>query len=211
MNAVAAELDGAHPKSAIAIPANTGKEDDCKALVAKTIAELGKVDILVNNAATNPYFGLLLDADMGAWDKIFDVNLKGYFWMAREVARHLQKREAPGSIINVASIDGMHAAPMRGPYGMSKAAVLSLTATLAAELAPARIRVNAIAPGLVRTKLAAALVDNEELASHFTNRALQRRFAEPDEIAGAALYLASDSSSFTTGQTMVVDGGYLVA
>jgi len=89
--------------------------------------------------------------------------------------------------------------------------VLSLTATLAAELAPAKIRVNAIAPGLVRTKLAAALVDNEELASHFTNRAMQRRFAEPDEIAGAALYLASDSSSFTTGQTMVVDGGYLVA
>ena len=209
--AVAAELEALRHGCAIAIAAHTGKEEDCKALVAEAVTKLGKVDVLVNNAATNPYFGRLLDVDMGAWDKIFDVNLKGYFWVAREVARHLVAREAPGSIVNVTSVDGMHASPMRGPYGMSKAAVVSLTQTLAAELAPAKIRVNAIAPGLVRTKLAAALVENEELASHFTERAMQRRFAEPDEIAGAALYLAGDSSSFTTGQTMVVDGGYLVA
>ena len=94
---------------------------------------------------------------------------------------------------------------------MSKAAVISLTQTLAAELAPAKIRVNAIAPGLVKTKLASALVENEELASLFTSRAMQRRYAEPDEIAGAALYLASDAASYTTGQTLVVDGGYLVS
>jgi len=195
---------------AIAIAAHTGKEEECKAAVAKAIAELGKIDILVNNAATNPYFGRLLDVDMGAWDKIFEVNLKGYFWMAREVARHLIGRDSPGAIINIASVDGMHAAPMRGPYGMSKAAVISLTQTLAAELAPAKIRVNCVAPGLVKTKLAAALVENEELASHFTNRALQKRYAEPGEIAGAVLYLASDVASYTTGQTLVVDGGYLV-
>lgn len=200
----------AAPEGGLALTGHTGKEEDCKALVAKTISHFGKIDVLVNNAATNPYFGRLLDVDMAAWDKIFDVNLKGYFWTAREVARHLAGRDAPGSIVNVASVDGMHAAPMRGPYGMSKAAVISLTETLAAELAPAKIRVNAIAPGLVRTKLAAALVENEELSSHFTSRALQHRFAEPDEIAGAALYLASDAASYTTGQTLVVDGGYLV-
>ena len=201
----------AAPEGGLALQGHTGKEDDCKQLVAKTIAHFGKIDILVNNAATNPYFGRLLDVDMGAWDKIFEVNLKGYFWMARETARHLQGRDASGSIVNVASVDGMHASPMRGPYGMSKAAVVSLTQTLAAELAPAKIRVNAIAPGLVRTKLAAALVENEELASHFTSRAMQRRWAEPDEIAGAAVYLASDAASYTTGQTLVVDGGYLVS
>lgn len=199
------------PEGGLALHGHTGKEEECKALVSNTIAHFGKVDILVNNAATNPYFGRLLDVDMGAWDKIFEVNLKGYFWMAREITRHLQGRDAPGSIVNVASVDGMHASPMRGPYGMSKAAVISLTQTLAAELAPAKIRVNAIAPGLVRTKLASALVENEELASHFTSRAMQRRYAEPDEIAGAAIYLASDAASYTTGQTLVVDGGYLVS
>jgi NAD(P)-dependent dehydrogenase (short-subunit alcohol dehydrogenase family) len=208
--AVAARKPEVAPKDLLAFAAHTGKEEECKKLVSSVIAELGAIDILVNNAATNPYFGRLLDVDMGAWDKIFEVNLKGYFWMAREVARHLQGRNAPGSIINVTSVDGMHACPMRGPYGMSKAAVISLTQTLAAELAPAKIRVNAIAPGLVRTRLASALTDNEELSRHFTDRNLQHRYAEPDEIAGAAVYLASDAASYTTGQTLVVDGGYLV-
>jgi NAD(P)-dependent dehydrogenase (short-subunit alcohol dehydrogenase family) len=208
---VVSRKPGEAPDGVLALHGHTGKEDDCKQLVAKAIAHFGKLDILVNNAATNPYFGRLLDVDMGAWDKIFEVNLKGYFWMAREIARHLQGRDAPGAIVNVTSVDGMHASPMRGPYGMSKAAVISLTQTLAAELAPAKIRVNAIAPGLVRTKLASALVENQELASHFTDRAMQRRYAEPDEIAGAAVYLASDAASYTTGQTLVVDGGYLVS
>jgi NAD(P)-dependent dehydrogenase (short-subunit alcohol dehydrogenase family) len=208
---VASRKPGEVPPNGHAVLGHTGKEDECKELVRKAIAELGTIDILVNNAATNPYFGRLLDVDMGAWDKIFEVNLKGYFWMAREVARHLQGRDASGSIVNVTSVDGMHASPMRGPYGMSKAAVISLTETLAAELAPAKIRVNAIAPGLVKTKLAAALTENEELSKHFTDRAMQRRYAHPDEIAGAAIYLASDAASYTTGQTIVVDGGYLVS
>ena len=146
-------------KSALAVPTHTGKEADCAALVAKAIERFGKVDILVNNAATNPYFGPLLGIDMGAWDKTFEVNLKGYFFMAREVARHLQGRdEKRGSIIHVSSVNGLEAAPLQGVYGMTKAAVISMTKTMAYELASANIRVNAIAPGLVDTRFASAIV-----------------------------------------------------
>ena len=191
----------------LGVAAHTGKEDDCKALVAKTVAHFGKVDILVNNAGTNPYFGPMLDAEMPAWDKTFEVNLKGYFWMAREVARHLRGREAPGAIVNVASIVGMQAAPLQGVYGMTKAAVISMTRTLAYELGPSNIRVNAISPGMVDTRLAAALTSNDELISEINKRTALGRVAKPDEIAGAALYLASDAASFTTGEVLVVDGG----
>src|SRR5208282_4732064 len=112
------------PQSALPVAAHTGKEEDCKALVAKAVAKLGKVDILVNNAGTNPHFGPMLDIDMPAWDKTFEVNLKGYFWMAREVALHLRGRdEKRGAIVNVASVAGLMAAPMQGVYGMTKAAV----------------------------------------------------------------------------------------
>jgi NAD(P)-dependent dehydrogenase (short-subunit alcohol dehydrogenase family) len=194
-------------EAAIPIAAHTGKEEDCKALVAKAVAKLGKVDILVNNAGTNPYFGPMLDTEMPAWDKTFEVNLKGYFWMAREIARHLRGREAPGAIVNVASIVGMQAAPLQGVYGMTKAAVISMTKTLAYELGPSNIRVNAISPGMVDTRLASAIVSNDVLVGEINKRTALNRVAQPDEIAGAALYLASDASSFTTGEVLVVDGG----
>ncbi len=194
-------------KAAFAVAAHTGKETDCKALVEKSVAHFGKVDILVNNAGTNPYFGPLLDTEMGAWDKTFEVNLKGYFWMAREVVRHLRSREAPGAIVNIASIVGMMSAPLQGVYGMTKAAVISMTKTLAFELGSSKIRVNAISPGMVDTRLAAAIVGNDELVSDINKRTALNRVAQPEEIAGAALYLASDASSFTTGEVLVVDGG----
>jgi NAD(P)-dependent dehydrogenase (short-subunit alcohol dehydrogenase family) len=208
VRAVADKLDKIRAGSAIPIAAHTGKEDDCKALVAKAIAKLGKVDILVNNAGTNPYFGPMLDTEMPAWDKTFEVNLKGYFWMAREVALHLRARgETRGAIVNVASIVGMQAAPLQGVYGMTKAAVISMTKTLAYELGPSSIRVNAISPGMVDTRLASAIVSNDVLVAEINKRTALNRVAQPEEIAGAALYLASDASSFTTGEVLVVDGG----
>jgi NAD(P)-dependent dehydrogenase (short-subunit alcohol dehydrogenase family) len=192
----------AHP-----VAAHTGKEEDAKALVRQALSRFGRVDILVNNAATNPYFGPLIDADGGAWDKTFEVNLKGYFWMAREVARHLRERGSPGAIVNVASTVGLEAAPMQGVYAMTKAAVISMTKTFAFELASSKIRVNAIAPGLVDTRFASAIVKNDALVAEAVRKTPLARYAAPSEIAGAALYLASDSASFVTGHTLVVDGG----
>jgi NAD(P)-dependent dehydrogenase (short-subunit alcohol dehydrogenase family) len=193
-----------------AVPAHIGKLEDVKRLVAAGVERFGKIDVLVNNAATNPYFGPMLDIEDAAFDKTFEVNVKGSFWLAREVALHLQARSAPGSIINVASVAGLSAAPLQGVYGMTKAAIISMTKTLAAELGAAGIRVNAIAPGLVETKFASALTSNEDILKLVTNRTPLGRHAQPDEIAGAALYLASDASSFVTGQTLVVDGGYTI-
>ncbi len=211
---VAAEINAAHPfpngPRAIAIASHTGKESDCVELVRRTVAELGKVDILVNNAATNPYFGPMLDIEGPAWDKTFEVNTKGYFWMCREVARHLRGRDAPGSLVNVASVAGISAAPMQGVYGMTKAAVISMTKTFAVELAPSKIRVNAIAPGLIETKLAAAIITNDALMDIVRARTPLGRSGVPDEIAGGALLLASDAASFLTGHTLVVDGGMTI-
>ncbi|MFT3707130.1 MAG: glucose 1-dehydrogenase [Archangium sp.] len=192
---------------ALAIPAHTGKVEDVKAVVAKTIEHFGKVDVLVNNAAANPYFGPMLQIEDAAWDKTFEVNVKGYFAMMREVANHLTSRNAPGSLINVASIAGLRSAPFQGVYGMTKAAVISMTQTLAQELGGSNIRVNAIAPGLVETKFAAAIVGDDEMRKHVVDRTAFGRHAQPDEIAGAAVFLASQASSYVTGQVLVVDGG----
>ena len=196
--------------SAHAVAAHTGHEAQCVSLVEQAIARFGKVDVLVNNAATNPYFGPMLDTDGSAWLKTFEVNLQGYFWMAREVARHLQSRGAPGSIVSVASVAGIEAAPFQGVYGATKAAVISMTRTLAFELGASGIRVNAIAPGLIETRLASAIVQNETLVAEVVRKTPLGRYGQPDEIAGAALFLASDASSFMTGQTMVVDGGMTI-
>ncbi len=195
--------------------AHTGREEDCKALVAAAVRTFGKVDILVNNAATNPHFGPLIDAgsslDEGAWNKTFEVNLKGYFWMTREVVKHLQSRGAKGSIVNVASVAGLNASPLQGVYAMTKAAVISMTKTLACELASSQIRVNAIAPGYVETRFAAAVLKNDTLFEEAMRMTPMKRAAAPDEVAGGALYLASDAASYVTGHTLVIDGGLTVA
>jgi len=204
--ALVAVADSLGP-AACAVVAHTGREADCVRLVTEAIARFGQVDVLVNNAATNPYFGPMLDVDQGAWDKTFEVNLKGYFWMARETARHLRARDAPGAIVNVASVAGIEAAPLQGAYGATKAAILSMTKTLAFELASSRIRVNAIAPGLVHTRFAGALTENETILAEVLKKTPLGRYAEPAEIAGAALFLASDAASYVTGHTLVVDGG----
>ncbi len=200
-----------------AIAAHTGKEEDCARLVTETVAKFGKVDVLVNNAATNPYFGPFLDIDMGAWDKTFEVNVKGYFWLTREVVKHLRSRNATGgSIVNIASVAGLMASPAQGVYAMTKAAIISMTKTLAYELAGGAgignaVRVNAIAPGFIDTKFAGAILKNESLLNEVLARTPMKRYGVPHEIAGGALYLASDAASFLTGHTLVIDGGMTVS
>jgi NAD(P)-dependent dehydrogenase (short-subunit alcohol dehydrogenase family) len=192
---------------ATAIPCHAGDEAQIKALVEKSVATYGKVDVLVNNAATNPYFGPMMNVEWSAWDKTFDVNTKGYFMGMREVIKHLLARNAPGSIVNIASIAGLGAAAFQGVYGMSKAAVISMTQTLAFEVGGNGIRINAIAPGLVETKFAGALLQNEDAVKRMEAGTPVRRIGQPDDIAGLALFLASDASNFITGQTLVADGG----
>ena len=209
LQAVVARIEAAGGK-ALAVPAHTGKAEDIEALVKKAVAHFGKVDVLVNNAATNPYFGPMLDIEDSAWEKTFEVNVKGYFLMARAVIRHLQERGSPGSIINMASIAGIRAAPFQGVYGMTKAAVISMTQTLAQEVGASGIRVNAIAPGLVETRFAAAIVQNDDIRQRVVDRTALGRHAQPDEMSGAAVFLASDAASYLTGQVLVVDGGTTV-
>lgn len=182
-----------------------------KRLLDAAVEKFGKVDVLVNNAATNPYFGPMIDTDTAAWLKTYEVNLQGYFWMARNVARHLRDRGAPGSIVSVASVAGLEAAPMQGVYGTTKAAIISMTRTLAYELGPSNIRVNAVAPGLIDTRFAAAIVKNETLVGEVVRKTPLGRYGRPDEIAGGVLYLASDAASFLTGHTMVIDGGMTIS
>ncbi len=209
LDAVAARLnDGRSETVALPLACHTGDPDAIKALVARAEAELGTIDVLVNNAATNPFFGPLMQISDAAWDKTFDVNVKGYFFMAREVASRLIAAKRPGAIINITSVLGLRAAPFQGCYGATKAAVISLTQTLAFELGGGHIRVNAIAPGLVDTKFAAALVRNQNLSRTFTDRTAEKRVAQPEEIAGLAVFLASDAAGFITGQTLPVDGGW---
>ncbi len=190
---------------------HTGKTDQIEALVKQVIERFGRIDVLVNNAATNPHFGPIMTADDGAFDKTFEVNARGYLNVARAVARTMIDREIKGSMIHVASIMGIAAAPLQGIYGMTKAAVISMTKTLAVELGSSNIRVNAIAPGLVDTRFAAAIVHNQDLIEMEKKRTPLGRYAQPHEIGGAALYLASDAASFVTGHTLVVDGGRTIA
>jgi NAD(P)-dependent dehydrogenase (short-subunit alcohol dehydrogenase family) len=214
VEAVAESLVKEHGEGrALALAAHTGKEDECVRLVRDTVERFGKVDVLVNNAGTNPYFGPMLEAgsdEMRAWDKTFEVNLKGYFWCAREVARNCIARGAPGAIVNVASVAGLMASPLQGIYAATKAAVISMTKTLAAELGPSNVRVNAIAPGFVDTRLASAILKNDELLNRVISRTPMARYGTPDEIAGGALYLSSDAASFLTGHTLVIDGGMTI-
>jgi NAD(P)-dependent dehydrogenase (short-subunit alcohol dehydrogenase family) len=203
--------------TALPVACHTGKPEEVKALVERAIAAFGGCDILVNNAATNPYFGPLIGTSDAAFDKTFEVNVKGYFFAAREVIRHLQERlnakpgSPAGTVINIASSAGLRAAPFQGAYGMTKAAVISMTQTLAAEVGGQGIRVNAIAPGLVETRFAAAIVNNDALRAHVIAKTPLGRHAQPSELVGAALFLASDASSYVNGHTLVVDGGMTIS
>ncbi|HEY8090134.1 MAG TPA: SDR family oxidoreductase [Polyangiaceae bacterium] len=194
----------------LGVAAHAGKEEDCARLVAQAVERFGQVDVLVNNAGTNPYFGPMLNIDGGAWDKTFETNLKGYFWCLRDVARRAIDRGAPASVVNIASVAGLMGTPLQGTYAATKAAIISMTKTLAVELGASKIRVNAIAPGFIDTRLASAILKNEDLLEKVVARTPLGRYGVPDEIAGGALYLASDAASFLTGHTLVIDGGLTI-
>lgn len=195
---------------ALAIAAHAGQKETLKALVDKTVEAYGKVDILVNNAATNPHFGMLLDAEDSMWQKTFEVNVMGNFWLCQNVVP-IMRENGGGSIVNVASIAGIRPGAMQGIYSATKAAIISLTKTLSMELGSDNIRVNAIAPGLIQTKFARALWDNDVLLKNVEDRTPLGRIGQPDEIASIALWLASDLSSFATGETFVIDGGLTIS
>ncbi len=203
----AAERLSADGAEVLPLVCHAGYTEQIQATIDSVIERFGRLDVLVNNAATNPHFGPLVTAERGAWDKTMDVNLRGYFDATRLAASHWVDRGVPGSVINVASVVALGGAPLQGVYAMTKAAVLSMTKTLAVELGPSNIRVNAVAPGLVDTRLAAAIVKNPDMVSRVVERTPLGRYAQPEEIAGAVLYLASDAASFVSGHTLIVDGG----
>jgi NAD(P)-dependent dehydrogenase (short-subunit alcohol dehydrogenase family) len=191
------------------IVCHIGRLDQIRNLAAQTVATYGSIDILVNNAGTNPFFGPMVEAEEWAWEKTVGVNLKGYFFLSQEAAR-VMIRNGGGKIINVASMGGFRAAPMQGIYAITKAGVISMTRGLAHERAEHNIRVNAIAPGLINTKMAEHLINTKEILDRALARTPLRRYGEPEEMAGAALFLASDASSFMTGATMMIDGGSIL-
>ena len=186
--------------------ANAGEADQAEACIAATLDRLGGLDILVNNAATNPYMGNMIDIDKGRADKTVQVNQWGVLLWS-QLAWKARLQEAGGSIVNVASIGGMGVEPFIGYYNVTKAAVIHLTKQLAGELGP-HVRVNGLAPGLVKTDFARALW--EPAGDAVAAKLPLKRLGEPEDIAGAALFLASDLASWITGHTLVVDGGALV-
>jgi len=171
-------------------------------------SQFGKLDILVNNAATNPYFGNVLDTDLTAFQKTVDVNIRGYFFMSVEAGK-LMRETGGGAILNVASVNGMVPGDMQGIYSITKAAVINMTKVFAKECAQFGIRCNALLPGLTDTKFASALTTNDSILKHALQRIPLRRAADPTEMAGTVLYLVSDASSYTTGAAINVDGGML--
>ncbi len=194
---------------ALPIAAHTGSEEAVAALVAQATEAYGGIDIAVNGAATNPHFGPILTAEESHWDKILDVNVKGYFRVAKACAASMKARGG-GKIINIASIAGQKPQLGMGIYCVSKAAVLMLTQALAAELAADNIQVNAIAPGFIKTKFSQAIWGNPQINEMVMKLIPQSRMAAPEELTGIALYLASGTSSFTTGATFTIDGGQMV-
>jgi len=191
---------------ALAVACHTGKMSDIEGLYKKVMGAYGRVDVLVNNAAANPYFGDVLNVPESAYDKTFEVNTKGYFFMAQKAGK-IMLGQKKGVIVNVASIAGLKAPPMQGVYGMTKAAVILMTKAFAAELGPFGIRVNCICPGLTNTYFSKVLIETKAIHDAAMTMIPMKRHAEPIEIAGAALYLASEASSFTTGAVIVCDGG----
>jgi NAD(P)-dependent dehydrogenase (short-subunit alcohol dehydrogenase family) len=201
---VSEEIRGLGRRS-LAVAAHVAKMDQIKDLVSKVKDEFGKIDILVNNAATNPVMDHALDIEERAWDTIMNLNLKGLFFLSQAVAR-VMKEKGGGKIINVTSIEGI--TPGILPvYSISKAGVIMATKVMAREWSKYNIRVNAIAPGLTKTSFSEALWNNPEILKDAMSITPMGRIAEPEEMVGAVIYLASDTSSYTTGQIIAIDGG----
>lgn len=203
--------EGIHESGGSAEPfaCNVGNMEDIGALFAHIRATHGKLDICVNNAAANPYFGHVLDTDLGAFNKTVDVNIRGYFFMSVEAGK-LMRDNGGGAIVNTASINALQPGPMQAIYSITKAAVVNMTKAFAKECGPLGIRCNALLPGLTRTKFAGALFANEAIYKQAISSIPMARHAEPAEMAGTVLYLVSDASSYTNGECIVVDGGLTI-
>lgn len=194
-------------RRAIAVPTNVRDMDALKNLVDQTKAQLGRVDILVNNAATNPVFGPVKNLDERAWDTVMNTNVKSMFFLSKFAREAMLEHGEGGSIINVSSTGGLRVSTGLGAYSVSKAAVIMLTKVCAKEWGTDGIRVNCIAPGLIKTEFSRALWENETILSNSTTSSALKRIGMPDEMVGAVIYFASPASSFVTGQTLVLDGG----
>lgn len=203
---VAREINGSSGDRAIAIAAHTGKVDQLEALVDETMRRFGRIDILVNNAATSPHFGPILDADLKAWDKTIEVNLLGAFNLIKLVVKTWMADHG-GAIVNVASIAGFKPSLGLGVYGVSKAMLIALTTELAHELAPQHIRVNAVAPSVIQTRFAQALWGNPVILDQVLRDTPLARLGTAEEVAGTVAFLVSDSASYITGETIAIDGG----
>ncbi|GAC1346487.1 MAG: SDR family oxidoreductase [Acetobacteraceae bacterium] len=203
--AVAAAIRG-RGGEALVLPCNIGRKDELQALVDGTLAQWGRIDTLVCNAAVNPYFGPSIGIPDDAWDRIMASNIRSNHWLANMVLPGMAARDG-GAIIVVSSIAGLRGTPTLGAYGISKAADMQLVRNLAVEWGKHGIRANCIAPGLVRTDFARALWEDPDNLRRRTRDTPLRRIGEPDEIAGAAIFLAGSAGRFMTGQTIVIDGG----
>ncbi|MCJ7670241.1 MAG: glucose 1-dehydrogenase [Dehalococcoidia bacterium] len=204
---VATEIKGLGRRS-MAVATHVGRVEEIKSLVPKVKDELGRIDILVNNAGTNPTMDQAMDIEERAWDSIMNLNLKGLFFLSQAVAR-LMKEQGGGKIINVASVAGI-TPDILPAYSISKAGVIMATKVMAQQWAQYNIRVNAIAPGLIKTRFSEALWSNPDILQVAMRRTPLRRIAEPDELVGAVIFLASDASSYVTGHVLVVDGGAVI-
>jgi len=194
---------------AIGIAANMGDFVQIKDLVNKTVEHFGGIDIVVNNAAINPSFGPIIETDISIFDKIMAVNVKGPLELCK-LAHPFMKQKGAGSIINISSIEGITPGLGLGLYSISKATLIALTKVLAKEWGKDSIRANVICPGLINTKFSQALIENEKILKHVLSKQALPQLAEPSDIAGLALFLASDASSFCTGSVITADGGYTI-
>ncbi len=196
-------------REAIAIPCHIGRREECQSLIEKTRTHWGRIDTLVCNAAVNPYFGPMTGLTDEAFDKVMQTNVRSNLWLANLVQPEMAERR-DGVIIIVSSIGGLKGTDSLGIYAISKAADMQLARNLAVEWGPHNIRVNCIAPGLVKTDFARALWENPKLLESTQRRTPLRRIGDPDDIAGAAVFLASRAGAWMTGQTMVIDGGVTI-
>jgi NAD(P)-dependent dehydrogenase (short-subunit alcohol dehydrogenase family) len=201
----AERINGLYPEKATAIAAHAGRQEDLERLVEQVMERFSRIDILVNNAGTNPYFGPVLGAELAAWDKTFEVNVRGYFLLTKLVYAASMESHG-GAIVNISSIGGIRPGLGLGVYNITKAAVIMLTRQLARELG-GKVRVNAVAPGLVKTRFAEALWGNPAIVDRVLSQNPMGRIGVPDEIASGVLFLVSDAASYVNGEVLVIDGG----
>jgi NAD(P)-dependent dehydrogenase (short-subunit alcohol dehydrogenase family) len=195
--------------SAEAFACHVGRIEDIHAIFSHIRERHGRLDILVNNAAANPYFGHILDTDLASFEKTVEVNLRGYFFMSVEAGK-LMREHGGGAIVNTASVNALQPGDRQGIYSITKAGVVNMTRAFAKECGPLGIRVNALLPGLTKTRFAGALFADQALYEDAIGKIPMRRHAEPREMAGTVLYLVSDASSYTNGECIVVDGGLTI-